>query len=137
MGDTLSEPESLVAIALAAMYADDLIRAEEDEEILDRLLAFPLFSSWSEQALRDLFAHIERRYREMGERALIVAARDRLRPELRATAFVMAVEVVMSDHDLAESEVSYLDELASILEIEKPVAAKILDVQVIRNRREL
>lgn len=135
--ERLTEAEAFVAIALSAIYADGVLAMEEDVEVQERLHAFPLFARLDDAAMRSMFQRIDRLARKEGDLQLARRAAGFVSPHLRATAFLMAAEVIMADHDLTDEEMAYLEALANILGLDDATKAKVLEIEGLRNVRRL
>jgi hypothetical protein len=76
-------------------------------------------------------------YRESTDRglpAVLDACAQAIPAELRATAFALAIDLMLADGRLGSRESTLIDQLQRALQIEGALARKIVDVLLIKNR---
>lgn len=131
----LSDREGVAALAMLAMYADDHIAPEEDAMLRARLCQFPLFEDIPDADLGHILATIEKRIRAQGADRTIGEAASVVQPHLRATAFLLASEIVAADGHVALQESTYLARLKKELHVDDRTADRIFEVTQLRLRR--
>jgi len=131
---TLSQSEAIVTVLVGAVTVDGVLRAEEARRLNDVLAT----SRWmlgigtgaaaraAKQGLDLIASH--------GLPAVLNASTDAIPPDLRATTFALAVDLVLADGRLGTRENTFIDDLQTALQIEGELARKILDVLLIKNR---
>lgn len=112
---TWSAREGVAGVALLAMYADAMIGGEEDDELRDRLRAHPLFDGATDHELGETLSRVERASRKASVTALVAELAAAIPTSERASAFLIAAEIVSADEDLAPEENSYLQGLRKAL----------------------
>ena len=132
---SLSDREGVAALAMLAMYADQHIAPEEDATLRARLCQFPLFEDMPDPELGDILVRIDKRIRKDGADRVIVEAASVVQPHLRATAFLLASEIVAADGTVALQESTYLGRLKKELHVDDRTADRIFEVTQMRLRR--
>lgn len=131
----MSDRESVAALAMLAMYADGHIAAEEDATLRARLCQFPLFEDLPDPELSDVLVRIERRIRADGLDRILQECASAVQPHLRATAFLLAAEIVASDGSVLLQESTYLARLKKELQVDDRTADRIFEVTRLRLQR--
>lgn len=132
---TLSDREGVAALAMLAMYADHHIAAEEDATLRSRLCQFPLFEDMPDPELGEVLSRIDKRIRAEGADKTMVEAARVVQPHLRATAFLLCVEVVAADGAVVLQESAFLAQLKKELHVDDRTADRIFEVTELRLRR--
>lgn len=129
----LSPREAVVTVLVASVSADGLLRAEEADRFREMFRATRWIESGAEpigptttRALDLIARH--------GLGAVLSACAAAIPRELRATAFALATDLVLSDGRLGSRESTLLDELQGTLGIADDLARKIIEVLLIKNR---
>ena len=113
--ERLTDREGVAGIAMLAMFADGIIRPEEDDVLRARLQEHPLFADASEGEVGRILAKLERASREAGADALLRACCDVVRAEFADQAMALATEIVQADEEVADAERDYLGALQQLL----------------------
>jgi hypothetical protein len=131
---TLSLPEAVAAILVAAVSADGTFGVDEANRLNNVLSTSPLF----QQAVRAGDVNVvERALKVLTERGLapvLEACGAAVPPELRATVFAMATDLVLADGCIRGHEKEFVDQLQAALEVDETTALKIVEVLLIKNR---
>lgn len=122
----LTPQEAFVGVAVCAMYADDLVAGEEDEELVETLSALPLFGACAEHELRAMHGNALRLASRLGDAATLRACAAALTPEMRAEAFRVAVELVQADGEVGPEEDRFLDRIRDLLGVDPALASGLL-----------
>jgi hypothetical protein len=130
----LSVPEAMVAPMVAASLADDAAGAEESARLASALSTSRLIRHATGANDPDIVARTAALLRQHGRGLVLDACARTLPPELRATAFANAVDLVFADGLVGDREKSYIDQLGRILGIDDAVAVTIAEVLAIKNR---
>lgn len=131
---TLTEPEAFAAIALAASASDGHIADTEVRSIASSLRRMQLFSSYNDDHVIRMFDKLLGILKREGVEALVDSASGVLPQELNETAFATAVDVVLADGVVEDSEKALLAMLQKSLVIDDNTAVKIIEVMIIKNR---
>ena len=113
--ERLTEREGVAGIALLAMFADGIIREEEDEVLRERLRDHDVFAETPESELGTMLARLERFSRQDGAGALLRASCAAVGPDLRDAAFELAADIVEADGEVAPEESEFLEALRALL----------------------
>jgi tellurite resistance protein len=132
--DTFSKQEAFLAIALGASAADGNIAESEARGIFAYLLQMRMFDGYNERQLSDVFKKLIEILENEGVGGLVAIAKSSLPNELRETAFACAVDIVLADGVVEDSEKALLEELQQVLDVSDELGGKILEVMQIRNR---
>lgn len=128
----LSVPEAIAAVMIAAISADGVRSGEELARLTDGLSTARLFR----QADGDpaVVARVATLLEHHGRDAMLAACARAIPPDLRATAFAIAADLVLADGRINEREKVYVDELERVLGIGDAIALQIVEVMAIKNR---
>lgn len=132
--DTFSKQEAFLAIALGASAVDGNIDESEAKSIFAYLLQMRMYDGYTERQLSDIFNKLVKVLQNEGVGGLVAVAKSSLPSELRETAFACAVDIVLADGVVEDSEKALLEELQQVLEVSDELGGKILEVMQIRNR---
>jgi uncharacterized tellurite resistance protein B-like protein len=127
---TLSVPDALAAILVASVFVDGVLNVDESARVERVLSTSRLFSTAHVGSIERAIARLNDR----GAEAVLTASARALPPELRPTAFAMAVDLVLCDGRVEPREKAYIDSLQAALGVEAETAGKIVEVLVITNR---
>jgi uncharacterized membrane protein YebE (DUF533 family) len=130
----LSVPEAMVAPMVAASLADNAVGVEESARLASALSTSRLFQLAAGAGNPDIVARTAGLLRRHGQGPVLDACARTLPPELRATAFANAVDLVFADGRIGDREKAYIDQLGRILGIDDAVAVTIAEVLAIKNR---
>ena len=131
---TLSRSEAIAAV-LAGAVAVDGVSGTEETRRLNEVLAT---ARWVLGLSEDQVAGAAKRGLDLiathGLPAVLKASADAIPPDLCATTFALAVDLVLADGRLGSLENTFIDQLQTALQIDGELARKILDVLLIKNR---
>lgn len=125
--------EAFAAVCLVAIASDGYLSESEEAEMKMRLSRMELYQSSLDQ-LDQLRIYLVDNLKKHGPNELIKSAQIALPPDLRATAFTIAVDLVFSDGTVSAQEQAFIDDLRQILEIPDALALKIIEVIMIKNK---
>lgn len=131
---SLSNAESFAGILLGTVSADGYISDEEKSSLWNKLDTMKLFSNWSDEQFNSMFNKLFGIQKKQGNDQLLKLCSSFLIPELKETAFAVAVDLVLADGSVEEAEKQFLINLQSILEIDENLAVKIIEVLAIKNK---
>jgi uncharacterized tellurite resistance protein B-like protein len=129
----LSPQEALVSLLIASARADGSVSAQEANSIENIVAGMQLFSAHRGEGLQKVFAAASERIREHGAPSVVQAATAIVPKELRATAFALAIDLMLSDGRLSPQEERFADDLRTLLSIEHDTATRIIDVLRTKN----
>jgi len=130
----LSPPDALAAILVASVTVDGSIGTEESSRLQNimatsRLLR-PAVAGGSDLALEQAINLLN----DHGVGEVLKACTEAIPPELRATAFALATDLVLADGRVESREKFYIDALQTALGLDDATAIKIVEVMLIKNR---
>lgn len=129
----LSPQEAFVFLLIASARADGSVSAHEANSIEHIVAGMQLFRGQSHEGLQKVFATASERIKEHGVPSVVQAAATFVPKELRATAFALAVDLMLSDGRLGPKEESFANTLRTLLNLERDSATSILDVLRTKN----
>jgi hypothetical protein len=127
----LSVPEALAAVLVCAVSVDGVVKVEESTRLQGIVSGTRLFRQAGDARPMDRAIAL---LNEHGMEPVLSLAAHALPPELRATAFALATDLVLSDGRADAAEKAFIDVLQHALEIDDATALKIIEVMLIRNR---
>ncbi|XZN93126.1 MAG: tellurite resistance TerB family protein [Microcoleus sp.] len=127
----LTPAEAVTAISVLAVVADGEISEAEKQTLAANHIR--LFSSYSSEYFPELFKKVRKLSEVYNPAELFAAAKNTLNPQLRATAFAIATDLVLVDGIFTQEEQDFLVELAAALEISDELGNKIMEVMTIKN----
>lgn len=130
----MSEPEAFTAFAICAVKADGVVTPEEVAQMATTLARVRFYEGWSEGRISSFLNDITERFQQEGTEVVLKAAAAALRPDLRPTAYAVAIDLIMSDHIVDDHEEIVLDKMKSYLGLADDEARRIFDVMAIKNR---
>ncbi|HQZ38025.1 MAG TPA: tellurite resistance TerB family protein [Vicinamibacterales bacterium] len=131
--EALSPPEAFVSLLIASARSDGSVSPHEANQIEHVVSAMKLFRGSSLETRRTMFTTAAERIKEQGTDHVIRGAAATIPKELAATAFAVAVDLMLSDGGLTANEQHFADELRGMLNVDREMAAKIVDVLTIKN----
>jgi hypothetical protein len=129
----LSRHEAFVCLLLASARSDGSVSPHEANQIEHVAAAMKLFRGSSYETRHGIFTTVAERIKEQGIDEVVRAAAPGIPCELRATAFAVAVDLMLSDGRLTVNEQRFADQLRGLLNVDREMAAKIVDVLTIKN----
>ena len=132
-GLTLSPREAVVAVLVASVSADGVLRGEEADRFMEMLRATRWIESGREPIGRMTTRTLDLIARH-GRATVLTACAAAIPRELRATALALATDLTLADGRLESRESTMLDELQRALGVADDLARKIIEVLLIKNR---
>lgn len=132
--NSLSQAEAVAAIAVAAIAADGYLLEEERQSIFSVMSNLHIFQKYSSRQRLKLLEKLFDVLRQQGGHTLVYSAKDALPPQLRETAFAVAINMVMADGTLVESEREFLHQLEQVLEIPESCASQMIKSMLIKTQ---
>ena len=129
----LSPQEALVSLLIASARADGSVSAHEANCIEHVVAGMKLFRGQSHEGLQKVFATAAERITEQGLSSVVQIAAEIVPKELGVTTFAIAVDLMLSDGGLSAKEEAFVDELRTLLNVERDAAARIIDVLLVKN----
>jgi tellurite resistance protein len=135
----LLQAEAFASIIVFAAIADGTLVEEEKDIIVNVLQRMKIFKDYQilkyyREDMKQLIVKSIQSFQENSPEEVLSEAIASLSPELHETAFAVAVDVIMSDGVIRESEQKTLDLLANKLSVTKDTINKITEVMSIKNR---
>ena len=131
---TLTMREAVTAILVAAVAADGTLVEQEAERLNALLPSMRLFRQTSAAHLQRLTETALDIIGSTGPDALLPACAEVIPESLRAPLFALAVELVIVDGEVSQTETQFVDSLKSALAIDDEIAANIIEVLLIKSR---
>lgn len=129
----LNSAEAFAAICLVAIASDGYLSASEEADMKIRLSRMRLFKD-SHSSLDRMKDYLVGALKKHGPNEVIKSAKAALPPNLAATAFTIAVDLVFSDGSVSPEEQAFIDDLRRILAIPDRLALKIVEVMTIKHQ---
>jgi uncharacterized tellurite resistance protein B-like protein len=129
---TLREAAATVLVAAAA--ADGELSPLEGDRLNALLSSMHLYRSVPAEHLQHLLEHAINSVARSGGESLLPACAAVVPPELRASIFALAAELVFVDGRVAEGEKRFVDALQMALAVDDETALKTVEVLLIKNR---
>jgi tellurite resistance protein len=129
----LSPQEAFVALLIASARADGSVSVHEANRIEHVVGGMKLFRGQSHEQLQKVFATAAERVSTHGVASVVPAAVAIIPKELRDTTFAVAIDLMLSDGRLSPKEEAFVEELRTLLNVERDAAARIVDVLLIKN----
>jgi hypothetical protein len=124
----------MVAVMVASVFADDVESVEESTRLTTALSTSRLFRLALGDASTGIIARVSALLKKHGREPVLGACAKSISPDMRATAFANAVDLVFADGRVDEREKAYVDELQAALGIDDALALKIVEVLAIKSR---
>ena len=132
--NSLSQAEAVAAIAVLAISADGYLLEEERQSLFSVMADLQVFKEYSSRQRLKLLEKLFDLLRQKGAHTLVYSAKDALPPKLRETAFAVAINMVMADGTLVETEREFLRQLEQVLEIPEACASQMIKSMLIKNK---
>ena len=130
----MTSEEAYIAIMFCAVKADEMVTREEIhslEYIVTRFKGFVAITPTHFQNLVDQFLKI---VDQEGLDTLIAAAKSALENNLKESAFVNAMEIIMADGIVDSKEKKFLEKLQAALGVSDERVKQIVDILAVKNR---
>ena len=92
-----------------------------------------MFRGHSSEAVQKLFATAAELITEQGISSVVQTAAAIVPKELGVTTFAIAVDLMLSDGGLNPKEEAFVEELRTLLNVERDTAGRIIDVLLVKN----
>lgn len=129
----LTTDQALLAVLLAAANANQHVSPAEAERAYHIIWFMRRFRRKSGDAVDRLILAVRDRLEAEGEDALLGAAARVLPAKLRASAFAVAVDLMLADGKLERDERAFLRRLAAAVKLPETQANDIVRVMRIKN----
>lgn len=129
----LSPREAFVCILIAGARSDESVSPHEANQIEHVAAAMKLFRGSNYETRLGTFTTAAERIKQQGIEDVIRTAAAAIPTELRATAFALAVDLMLSDGQLTTNERQFAEELRVLLNVDREMAAKVVDVLTVKN----
>ena len=130
----LDKKESFGAIAVAAVASDGDISPEEVQRIAIDLMTLKAFRKADLRDLAGILDKVAGLVKKRGAGPVLQAAKNGLGPDELAAAFFVAVDLVLADGTVEETEKKFLEELQRTIGMDEATATKIAEVVLIKNK---
>ncbi len=130
----ITKQEAFTGILLAAAAADGHISEEEAKGLWTAIERMKLFANFTPDKFHKMMDTLLKILKKGGPELLVEKCVPALPEELRATAFVNACDIVLSDGVVEAEEKALIERLQNRLEIPGDEAMDIVKVMVIKNR---
>jgi hypothetical protein len=126
--------EGFAGILLGASACDGHIADEEVQSLFTMLGRMKMYQRYTEKNWSTLVNRLLGLLKRKGVDELIEKSVEALPPELRATAFANACDIVLADGVVEDDEKEFLDKLQDRLELADEEAVNIVRVMVVKNK---
>jgi tellurite resistance protein TerB len=126
--------EGFAGILLGASACDGHIADEEVQSLFTMLGRMKMYQRYTEKNWSTLVNRLLGLLKRKGVDELIEKSIEALPPELRATAFANACDIVLADGVVEDDEKEFLDKLQDRLELADEEAVNIVRVMVVKNK---
>jgi hypothetical protein len=130
----LSLPEAFAAVLVAAISTDGSFGVEEAVRLNSVLSTSRLL----DQAIQERDVNVVERalnlLTERGVGPVLGACRAAIPPDLRATVFAVATDLILADGRIDGREKAFVDQLRSALDVDDATALQIVEVMLVKNR---
>lgn len=133
IGEALSSADAFVALLIAAARADGSVSPHEANQIEHVVSLMKLFRGSTLEARHALFMAAADRISAQGADHVVREAVRAIPKELAATAFALAVDLMLADGRLTAREQRFADDLRAALDVDRETAGRIVDVLTIKN----
>lgn len=130
--ECLPPREAFVTLLVAAARADGSVSPHEADRIEHAVASMRLFRGSSPETLQTLFGAVVKRINERGSDFVGLAAAA-VPGDLRATAFAMAVDLLLADGRWSQSEECFAGQIQALLGVDDELATKIVDILTLKN----
>jgi uncharacterized membrane protein YebE (DUF533 family) len=131
---TVSLPEAFAAVLVAAISADGRFGVDEANRLQTVLSTSRLFEQAVQAHDVDVVERALNLLTDRGVSPVLDACGAAIPPELRATVFAVAADLVLADARIDRREKAFVDHLQAALKVDDATALKIVEVLIIKNR---
>jgi tellurite resistance protein len=129
----LTPHEAFVCLLIASARSDGSVSPHEANQIEHVVAAMKLFRNTDHEVRQRAFLNAADRIKQQGVDHVTREAAAAIPGELGATAFALAVDLMLSDGRLTPDEQRFADELRGLLAVDPGTAAQVIDVLSIKN----
>lgn len=129
----LTVDQSVLAVLIAAMEANQHVAPEEAERAHNIIWSMRRFRERSGETLDRLIGTVRERIEADGVQAVLDEAARTIPASLRASAFAVAIDLMLADARLERDERQFIERLAAALKIRDRQAQDIVNVMLIKN----
>ncbi len=130
--ECLSPHEAFVTLLVAAARADGSVSPHEADRIEHAVASMTLFRGSSPETLQALFAAVVKRMNER-KNDMVGLAAAAVPTDLRATAFAMAVDLLLADGRWSRSEERFAGEIQALLGVDDELSTKVVEALTLKN----
>ena len=130
----LTEEEAFLGVALSSVAADEVISQEELNVVAHTISRMPAFRRIHPNQLLQMLDKFLQIIKREGVGTIVEAAKNSLNPQLKETAFAVAVDIVLVDGIVDQKEKEFLELLQQAVGLSDALATKIVEVMIIKNR---
>jgi tellurite resistance protein len=127
-----SVPEAFLAVLLAAAHADSEVTIEEQEEIKGLRRRSRILKALTNEQINKANAAAAQKLQQRGDVGLKEAC-ECMPQLLRLPVFTLAIDIVLADGKLTQSEREFIGKIAAWLQIDKSIEWQISQVMLIKN----
>lgn len=132
--EPLSTREAVATVLYLMAASDGEISAEEKEQFVAISNRMQLFRKQTTHEFNEMIEKINALLNTGGFDDTLSKAAAIIPPDLRQTAFALAVDLAFADGTIEDSEKDFLDVVQTSLEVSDDLAIKIIEVIQIKNR---
>lgn len=137
-GNEASKPfgphEGFAGILLAASACDGHIAEEEVQSLFTMMTRMKMYQRYTDKNWNTLMNRLLGLLKRKGVEELLDKSVEALPPELKATAFANACDIVLADGVVEDDEKEFLNKLQNQLELPDDEAVTIVRVMVLKNK---
>lgn len=126
--------EGFAGVLLGASACDGHIADEEVQSLMTCLGRMKLYQHVQPHTFNSMMDRLSGILKRGGTEKLLDKAAPAIPPELRETAFVNAVDIVLADGVVDDDEKEFIDQLMTRMEIDKARAKTFVKVMVYKNK---
>ncbi|MFO0822323.1 MAG: tellurite resistance TerB family protein [Gemmataceae bacterium] len=126
--------EGFAGILLGASACDGHIAEEEVQSLFSQLGRMKMYQRYNEKNWSSLINRLLGVLKRKGVDELLELSVEAVPPELKATAFANACDIVLADGVVEDSEKEFIDKLQEQLDLPDEEAINIVRVMIIKNR---
>jgi len=130
---SLGPQGALAAIAIGAARADGSIVICEADRVEHTLSTLPIFREQSANERHAVVEQVVSMMRRGDARSVVRQAAEELPDYMRGTAFSIAVDVLLADGRLRDSEQRFMEELRVLLHVRRAFANRVVGVLQTKN----
>jgi hypothetical protein len=126
--------EGFAGVLLGASACDGHIADEEVQSLFTMLSRMKMYQRYTEKNWSTLMNRLLGLLKRKGVDELLDKSADAVPPELRATAFTNACDIVLADGVVEDDEKEFLHKLQAKLDLPDDDAMNIVQVMIVKNK---